>query len=120
VEGLRHEDLGPVQLVDVAGQLGAHLGGGAGQDLVAVEALVGQGVQGDHLAGLELAAGDDGGGGDVEDPRPAGDVEPAAVVGAPAHGAQAHAVDQAGDDAAVGGDDAGGAVPGAQAAVGPP
>ena len=89
-------------------------------DLVAVEPLAGGGVEGDHLPRLELAAGDDGG---VVQPEHAGlaaDVQPAALVRAPPHRAQAHAVHEADEHAAVGADDAGRAVPGGQAAERPP
>src|SRR5262249_35489540 len=119
VEGFGDEDLGAVELVQLAAQLVADLIDDADHHLVAVHALAGGQVQGDHLAGLELAAGDDGGAVQAEDAGLAGDVGPAAGVGEPADGAQAHAVHQAGHDAAVGGDDAGGAVPGAESAVGP-
>ena len=76
------------------------------------------GVEGDHLTGLELSAGDDGRVVDAEDAGLAGDVEPAALVAEPAHRTQAHAIDQADEDLAVGGDDAGGAVPAPEAAEG--
>ena len=94
VEPLGDDDLPAVQLVDVA-EFGLRLGDDAAHDLVAVEPLAGRGVEGDHLARLELAAGDDGGRVEAEHAGLAADVEPAALVRAPAHRAQAHAVDEA-------------------------
>ena len=95
------------------------LGHDAGHDLVAVEALAGGGVQGDHLTGLQLAAGHDRRGIEAEDAGLGTDVEPAALVRTPADGAQAHAIDEADEDAAIGADDAGGAIPRAEAAERP-
>jgi hypothetical protein len=116
VEPFGNDDLGPVDVVELA-NFGGHFVDHAAHGLVVVEAFAGLGV--DHLAGLELAAGNDTCGIDAEDPGLAGDVEPAALVGTPAHRAETHAIDGADEDAAVGGNEARGTVPGAQAAVVP-
>ena len=119
VERLRNDDLLPVQLVNVAEFLAGFVDD-AGENLVVVEPFAGGRVEGDHLPRLELAAGDDLRRVQAVDAGLGADVEPAAVVGAPPHRSQAHAVDQPGEHSAVGGDDAGRAVPRGQAAERPP
>ncbi len=82
VEPLGDDDLAAVQLVNIA-EFGLRLGHHASHDLIAVEPLAGRGVEGDHLAGLELPAGDDRCVVEPEHPGLAADVQPASLVGTP-------------------------------------
>src|SRR5262249_54083799 len=82
-----------------------------------IESLAGLGIERDHLAGLELAARDDRRGIDAEHARLAADVEPAALVRAPADRPQTHAIDSADEHPAIRRDQPRWSIPGAQAPV---
>ena len=59
VEGLGDDDLGFVELVQVWAEIAAHFLDNATHDSVTIHAFAGTGVDCDHLAWLQLAAGDD-------------------------------------------------------------
>ena len=114
VESFGDDDVPAIQFVDVA-VFRLPLGDDTGHDLVAVETLAAGRVERDHLAGLELSRRDDGGGVEAEDARLRPDIQPAALVGTPPHRAQAHAIHDANQSAAIRADDPGGPVPRGQA-----
>ena len=86
VEAFGNYHLPNVQIVNVA-EFFLGFGDDAIHDLSAIEPRAGLGVQGDHFAGLQLAAGDDGQRVQAEHARLRTDVQPAAFVRTPTHGA---------------------------------
>ena len=101
-----------VDEVVVAPLLEVGVAGEAGLDFLVVEEFAGGEVEGDHAAGAEATGLDDLAGEVVHEAGFGAEDDVAVVVDLVAGGAQAVAVEGGADDAAVGEEDRGGAVPG--------